>query len=87
MTGAGTNLLNGGVFTLNGTVTASNLVLAGATLGGTSGVIMGGMTWTSGSIGSGSALTIATNGVLALAGAVRYARPLHPVDPQPPSIG
>jgi hypothetical protein len=68
VTGAGTNLLNGGAFTLNGTVTASNLVLAGATLGGTSGVIMGGMTWTSGSIGSGSTLTIATNGVLALAG-------------------
>ena len=26
-------------------------------------------------------------GVLALAGAVRYARPLNPVDPQPPAIG
>ncbi|MGA2176115.1 MAG: hypothetical protein ABSH38_14155, partial [Verrucomicrobiota bacterium] len=68
MTGAGTNLLNGGTVTVNGTVTASNLVLAGAALGGTSGVIMGGMTWTSGSIASGSTLTLATNGVLALAG-------------------
>ncbi|MGA2177759.1 MAG: hypothetical protein ABSH38_22515, partial [Verrucomicrobiota bacterium] len=72
VTGTGTNLLNGGTVTVNGTVTASNLVLAGATLGGTSGVIMGGMTWTSGSIAGGSTLTLATNGVLALAGINGY---------------
>jgi hypothetical protein len=61
--------VTGGTLTLNGSVTVSNLTLAGsATLAGTNGVIAGVLTWTSGSIGSGSKLTIATNGVLVLAG-------------------
>src|ERR1035437_6753636 len=66
--GDGTNLLSSGTFTLNGLVTSSNARLAGATLAGTNGVIAGVMTWVSGSIAAGSSLTVATNGVLALAG-------------------
>ena len=67
-TGAGTNLLTGGTFTLNGLVTFSNLTLAGASLAGTNGVIAGLLTWTSGGIASGSTLTVGTNGLLVLAG-------------------
>jgi len=66
--GAGTNLLVGGTFTLNGTISSSNAVLAGATLAGTNGVITGILTWTSGTIPVGSTLTIATNGMLIWAG-------------------
>jgi len=69
--GAGTNLLSGGTVTLNGSVTSSNLVLGGATLAGTNGVISGLITWTSGSIGTTAeipTLTLATNSVLVLAG-------------------
>jgi hypothetical protein len=65
--GAGTNVLTGGTFTVDGLVTISNLVLAGGDLTG-NGVIAGVLTWTGGSIGSGSTLTIATNGTLILAG-------------------
>jgi hypothetical protein len=67
-TGVGTNLFSAGTFTLNGLVNGSNAVLAGAALAGTNGVIAGVMTWTSGSIATGSTLTIATNGLLLLAG-------------------
>jgi hypothetical protein len=66
--GVGTNLMSSGTFTLNGTITSANAVLAGASLAGTNGVIAGILTWTSGSIAGGSTLTIATNGVLVLAG-------------------
>jgi hypothetical protein len=68
LTGDGTNLLSGGTFTLNGLVNGSKAVLAGAALAGANGVIAGVMTWTSGSIAAGSTLTIATNGLLVLAG-------------------
>ena len=67
-TGVGSNSISGGTFTLNGLVTISNLTLAGATLAGTNGVIAGVLPWTSGSIGVGSTLTVATNGTLVLAG-------------------
>src|ERR1035437_8150527 len=67
--GAGTNLWSSGTITLNGSVTSSNAILAGATLAGTNGILSGLMTWTSGAMGSGSSIfTIATNGVLVLAG-------------------
>jgi hypothetical protein len=67
-TGVGTNIITGGTFTLNGLVTISNLTLVGATLAGTNGVIAGVLPWSSGSIGAGSTLTVATNGLLILAG-------------------
>jgi len=67
-TGAGTNLLASGTFTLNGTITSSNAVLAGASLAGTNGVITGVLAWTSGLFAESSTLTVATNGVLVLAG-------------------
>jgi M6 family metalloprotease-like protein len=69
VTGAGTNVLTGGVFTLDGNLKSANVVLAGAILGGTNGVIDTTVIWTSGSIAPGSTLTVATNGVLVLAGA------------------
>ena len=68
-TGVGTNSITGGTFTLDGLVTISNLTLAASgTLAGTNGIIAGALTWTSGFIGVGSTLTVATNGTLALAG-------------------
>ena len=67
--GVGTNSITGGIFTLNGLVTISNLTLAASgTLAGTNGIIAGALTWTGGSIGVGSTLTVATNGMLVLAG-------------------
>ena len=65
--GGGTNLLSGGTFTASGSITSSNLVLAGGTLAGDS-TIMGVMAWTSGSLAKGASLTVATNGVLNLGG-------------------
>jgi hypothetical protein len=57
-----------GTVTLNGTLTSSNAVLAGATLSG-NGAISGVLNWTSGMFGAGdNALTVATNGTLVLAG-------------------
>ena len=63
--GAGTNLLTSGTITINTSVTASNLVLAGASLAGNPS-IQGMLMWTSGQLNGGSSLTIATNGVLNL---------------------
>ncbi|MCX6924291.1 MAG: hypothetical protein NT154_13920, partial [Verrucomicrobia bacterium] len=67
-TGAGTNLLSGGTITLAGAMASENLLLAGATLAG-SGAFSGAMAWTSGTLGTGASLTVATNGLLQLAGA------------------
>ena len=67
-TGIGTNLLTGGTFMLNGLITISNLTLAGAYLDGTNAVIAGLLTWTSGRPADATSLTLATNGVLVLAG-------------------
>ncbi len=67
LTGAGTNLLNGGTFTLNGNVNGSNVVLNGASLLASNTVINGALTWNSGNINAGSVLAVATNGLLALA--------------------
>src|ERR1035437_8892392 len=61
--------VTGGTVTINGTI--SSLILAGGTLAGTNGILSGLMTWTSGTMGSGSILTIATNGVLVLAGSAQ----------------
>jgi hypothetical protein len=66
--GSGTNLLTSGVFTVSGNILSSNAVLAGANLTGTGGIISGVVTWTGGTIASGNTLTIATNGLLILAG-------------------
>ena len=65
--GTGQTALSAGTATLNGGMASSNLVLAGAFLAG-SGVLTGVLTWTSGEITSGTILTVATNGVLVLAG-------------------
>ena len=67
LTGAGTNLLNGGTFTLNGNINGSNVVLNGAYLLASNTVINGALTWNSGNINAGSVVTVATNGLLALA--------------------
>ena len=69
LTGSGSAQLAAGTFTLSGNVnSSSNAVLAGASLTGTNGVLGGLWIWTSGSIASGSTLTIGTNGLLVLAG-------------------
>ena len=69
LTGAGTNLLNGGTFTLNGNINGSNVVLNGASLLASNTVINSALTWNSGSqINAGSVLTVATNRLLVLAG-------------------
>ena len=56
LAGAGTNLLASGTFTLNGSMTAANAVLAAGTLGGTNGVLGGTWIWKAGTIAAGSAL-------------------------------
>ncbi|HWD20356.1 MAG TPA: putative Ig domain-containing protein [Verrucomicrobiae bacterium] len=63
-TGAGTNEWDAGVFTLNGSVTSSNSVLAGATLTGSNIVTSGVWTWANGVLSGGSFLTIQTNSSL-----------------------
>ena len=65
--GTGQTALSAGTATLNGGLTSSNLVLAGANLAG-SGVLTGVLTWTAGEITGGAILTVATNGMLVLAG-------------------
>ena len=65
--GAGTILLGGGNFTLDGSASVSNVVVAGASVSGTA-VISGIWTWTSGRFSNGSALTVTSNGMLVLAG-------------------
>ena len=53
---------------MNGSITSSNLILAGATLYA-NGVLNGLLTWTSGQLGdSDTTLTLATNATLVLAG-------------------
>src|SRR5208282_5463958 len=54
LTGAGTNLLNGGTFTLNGNINGSNVVLNGANLLASNTVINGTLTWNYGNIIAGS---------------------------------
>ena len=68
LTGAGTNLLNGGTFTLNGNINGSNVVMNGASLLAGNTVINSGLTWNNGNINAGSVLTVATNGLLVLTG-------------------
>jgi hypothetical protein len=53
---------------LNGGITSSNFVLAGGTLMGNNATNDGVMSWTGGSLGAGSALTIASNAVLNISG-------------------
>jgi len=65
--GAGQTLLSGNTVTLNGSLTSSNLVLAGASLAG-SGDLAGRLTWTSGQINSSCTLTVNSGAVLTLAG-------------------
>ena len=66
--GPGTTVITNGTFTENGTLTVSNLVLAGGTLT-VNGTIQGLVTWTGGQFGSGPGpLTLATNATLVLAG-------------------
>jgi hypothetical protein len=71
LAGSGTNIWNGSAtVTLNGNATGPNLILANATLLG-NGVISGTLTWTGGQIGTEGnvpTLTVATNGLLVLAG-------------------
>ena len=67
LTGAGTNLLNGGTFTLNGNINGSNVVLNGANLLAGNTVINSGLTWNYGNINAGSVVTVATNALLVLA--------------------
>ena len=68
LTGPGTNFLSGGTFILNGSMNGTNNVLGGAILSGI-GTINGMLTWTNGQFGySQLAMSIATNGVLVLAG-------------------
>ena len=64
VTGGGTNLISAGTFTLNGSVTLTNAILAGASLAGTNGVINGTLLWTSGNLAAGSFLTVAPQAVL-----------------------
>jgi hypothetical protein len=66
--GAGQTQLTGGTFSLNGSMTSSNLVLAGGYFEG-NGVLNGVLTWTGGQLGTSDvSLTIATNSTLVLAG-------------------
>jgi hypothetical protein len=66
LTGAGTNLLSGGTFTLNGNINGSNVVLNGANLLAGNTVINSALTWNYGAINAGSVVTVATNGLLVL---------------------
>ncbi len=65
-TGAGLKRLTGGTVTLNGTIPANNLELAGATLAGTNTWSGGTSSWTSGYILG--AVTIASGGLLSVSG-------------------
>jgi hypothetical protein len=68
LSGAGTALFEGGTFTLDGSLTVANAVLGGGALSGT-GTISDVLTWTNGAFGASSiGMTLATNGVLVLAG-------------------
>jgi hypothetical protein len=70
LSGAGTNVIADGTFTLTGSMTISNTVLEGGTLMGNNGVMSGLITWTSGALGNAlGGVTLAANGVLVLAGA------------------
>jgi hypothetical protein len=65
--GPGQITLSANTATLNGSVTGSNLVLAGANLAG-NGLLNGALTWTAGQINTGAILTVAANSVLVVAG-------------------
>jgi len=66
--GAGQTQLTGGAFSLNGSLTSSNLVLAGGYFNA-NGVLNGVLAWTGGQLGTANvSLTIATNSTLKLAG-------------------
>ena len=62
LTGLGTNWLQGGTLTFNGTVNSSNAVLAGATISANNAVLTGSWIWTSGTVFG--ALTVASNATL-----------------------
>ena len=65
--GAGTNLWAGGTITINGSVTTTNSVLAGASLTGV-GTISSQLAWVGGNFGPGGTLTLTTNSVLTMNG-------------------
>jgi hypothetical protein len=66
-TGGGTNVISGGTFALNGTMTNSNLMQAGGNLAGNNAVISSFWKWTGG--GVYGTVAVATNGVLVVSGA------------------
>ncbi len=69
LSGAGTNVIAAGTFTLIGSISTANTLLAGGTLMGDNGVLSGLVTWTNGALGDAfGTLTVATNGILVLAG-------------------
>jgi hypothetical protein len=71
--GAGQTRLEGGTNILNGDLFATNVVLVGTTLVGT-GTLSGVLTWDSGTIGSGAAITVAANGHLLISSAGNNAK-------------
>ena len=69
--GAGLTYLSSGSFTINGTVTPTNLIENAANLAG-SNVITGGLTWQAGVWNNAASVTIATNSTLVVAGGFGY---------------
>jgi hypothetical protein len=67
LAGGGSYRFTGGTVTLNGNLSSSNAVLAGATLAGNT-VISGKLSWTSGGFANNSMVNVATNGLMVLAG-------------------
>ena len=68
LAGAGTNLLASGTFTLNGSMTAANAVLAAGTLGGTNGVLGGNLDLEGRNHRGRQHATVATNGLVWVTG-------------------
>ena len=66
--GSGTNLLNSGSVTFDGTIVSSNAELAGGVLYGTN-LVLGKMRWTGGNIDNSARVTIGSSGQLEISGA------------------
>jgi hypothetical protein len=67
---AGATLNFSGNYELEGVIKGEGTILLSGSMTGTNGVVSGGvLTWIGGSIGSGSTLRVATNGVLVVSGA------------------
>jgi len=75
-TGAGTALLNGGTFTMDGQITSSNLVQVGGNLVGTN-TLVGLFVWNSGSWNSSGLTTIAAGSELRIATSADHDLPNH----------